>query len=94
LSVLVRFRAPLHSGRFESTLWADNALFGRIGLGIVDELGVSGGSLGPTEAELNQGKPDDSATGLFDRAELMRFDHLGWAELDGVLVLPLLCLRS
>jgi hypothetical protein len=57
-----------------------------------DALGVSVVALDRAEAELEPGKLDDSAAGLLDRAELRGSIVLGWAELDGVLVLPLLCL--
>lgn len=59
-----------------------------------DELGVSVVALDRTVAELEPGKLDDSPTGLLDRAELRGLIGLGWAELDGVLVLPLLCLEE
>jgi hypothetical protein len=54
-----------------------------------DALGDLVVALDRTEADLEPGKLDDSATGLVDRAELRGF---GWAELDGVLVLTLLAL--
>ena len=57
-----------------------------------DELGVVVVALDLTEAELEPGKLDDSATGLLDRAEVRGSIGLGWADLDGVLVLPILCL--
>jgi hypothetical protein len=57
-----------------------------------DELGVLVVPLDRTEAELEPGKLDVSATVLLDRAELPGSIGLRWAELDGVLVLPLVCL--
>jgi hypothetical protein len=58
-----------------------------------DALGDLVVALDRTEADLERGMLDDSATGLVDRAELCgSITGFGWAELDGVLVLNLLAL--